>query len=91
MNKLERAKQLAKAIELTVDSLTPHIEATHKKGVCHDKKCQKQYGSLKFHRQAVREYADILLTLARELEKQLTAMLAGQNFIRWQAVLCFRP
>ena len=69
MTKLERAKNLAKALELATDSLNSHLEATYKKGGCNRRKCQKESGNLKFHRTCVLEYATVIKTLAEELEK----------------------
>ena len=69
MTKLERAKKLAEALELTADSLTSHLEYTHKKGGCDRRKCKKEFGDRKFHRKCVREYAEVLLALAQELER----------------------
>ena len=70
MTKLERAKKLAEALEFTAESLTSHLEYTHKPfKACDVPSHRTQLGSRKFHREAVREYAEVLLTLARELER----------------------
>ena len=69
MTKLERAKKLAEALESTAESLTSHLEFTYKKGNCTRRQCRKQLGDKQFHRKNVREYAEVLLTLARELER----------------------
>ena len=70
MTKLERAKKLARALELTADSLTSHLEYAHKPfKACDVPSHRSEHGSKKFHRQCVREYAEIALTLAEELEK----------------------
>ena len=69
MTKLERAKKLAEALELTAESLTSHLKYTHKSGSCDRRKCKKEHGGLKFHRKCVLEYAETILTLAQELDK----------------------
>ena len=70
MTKQERAKKLAEAIELTLDSLSSHL------GYVNDvvKNCnvpshRAELGDKAFHRQCVREYAFVVLVLSEELER----------------------
>ena len=70
MKKTERAKQLKRAIELTWDSLDSHLGYINDEvKACSVKSHKKELGDKKFHRKCVREYAEILLTLSRELEE----------------------
>lgn len=70
MNKTERAKKLARAIELTVDSLDSHlgyINDTVKK--CSVRSHKAELGDKKFHRDCVAEYAFVVQVLADELKR----------------------
>lgn len=70
MTKEQRVKKLARAIELTVDSLNSHlcyVDDVVKD--CSVPSHKRELGDKKFHRQCVREYAEVILTLAEELER----------------------
>ncbi len=70
MKKQERAKRLAEAIELTVDSLNSHLGYVDDEvKSCNVRSHKQELGDKKFHRKCVREYAFVVLVLAEELEE----------------------
>lgn len=63
-----REKKICKSIELAYDSLKSHLESTYDPlPKSAPEKYKQQIGGQKFHKQCVREYAEIINTLANEL------------------------
>jgi hypothetical protein len=56
LSKKQRAREIEKAIRLAYSSLESHLPYTHKKHVD---------GSMKFHRECIREYSEIISILSK--------------------------
>ncbi|NHZ84898.1 MAG: hypothetical protein GWP19_03345 [Planctomycetia bacterium] len=61
-NKEDRAKNIERAILLTWDSLSSHLQSTHTINAI-EKKNKKEFGNYEFHKQCIRDYAETILIL----------------------------
>lgn len=60
-------REVVKAIRSVWDSLDSHLDYTHTPIKTRSKEMKAIHGGKRFHRQCVREYAEILLTLTKVL------------------------